>query len=129
MSFFDSCNLFWFNDLPCISIAASTLLVTISMDYFFSCPSTFNLFVSLDLKWVSSSPDLVAWLVGVSSCVPKDCGFNLWSGHIPRLQIQSLVGVYMEGKQSMFLSYIDVSPHPLKINKHIRGWGFTNTNK
>ena len=44
-----------------------------------------------------------------SSHVLKCCGFDSLSGHIPKLQVQSLVWECMEGSQLMFLSHIDVS--------------------
>ena len=48
----------------------------------------------------------VAHLFGVSSPTPKGCGFNYRSGHIPRLQIRSLVGAHTGGGQiDVFLSY------------------------
>ena len=39
----------------------------------------------------------VAQLVGALSCEPKGCSFNSWLGHIPRLQVQSLVRVHVGG--------------------------------
>ena len=93
-------------------------------------------------------PCRVAQLVGASSCAPKCCWFNSWSGHRPGLQARSLVGVHTGGYRSMFLSRrvclsVCLSPpllsslppfHPLsllpslsfyqKINKHILGWRF-----
>ena len=69
----------------------------------------------------------VAQWVGVSLGTPKGWGFDFRSGHIPRLQVPSLVGACVEGNQSIFLSHINVSfSHPhlslslSKINKHIK---------
>lgn len=44
-------------------------------------------------------------LIGVSSHAPKCCWFYSYSGHIPDLWLQSLIG----GSQLMFPLYIDVS--------------------
>ena len=49
-------------------------------------------------------PCRVAQLVGASSCAPKCCWFNSWSGHRPGLLARSLVGVHTGGYRSMFLS-------------------------
>ena len=53
---------------------------------------------------------------------PKGYGFNSQSGHIPRLQVQSLIGEYTGGNKLMFLSHINVSlscsfPLPLFLKK------------
>ena len=70
----------------------------------------------------------VAQLVRASSHKPKGHGLDSWSGHIPRLGVQSLVRVHMRGNGLMFLSHITVflSPSflfsPLsKINNHALG--------
>ena len=47
----------------------------------------------------------MAQFVGASSHRPKGCGFDSWSGLIPRLWAPSLVGARMEGNRSMFLSH------------------------
>lgn len=39
-------------------------------------------------------------LAGASSCTPKGGVFNSRSGHVPRLWVQSPVGVHMEGQPS-----------------------------
>ena len=54
----------------------------------------------------------VAQLVAVPSHTPKGCRFDSRSGHLPRLQVWSLVGLQMEGNQSMFLSHFSLSPSP-----------------
>ena len=46
----------------------------------------------------------VAQLVRPSSHKVKGCWFNSWTGHMPELQVGSLVGVH-----AMFLSHTDVS--------------------
>ena len=56
------------------------------------------------LKITMYSPGWVVKLVGALSCTPKGCGFDSWSGHIPRLQVWSPVRVCTGGNQSMFLS-------------------------
>ena len=48
-------------------------------------------------------------------CKPKCHWFNSWSGHMPRLWIQSPVGAHMRGSRSMFLSRIDVSLSPSSL--------------
>ena len=53
-------------------------------------------------------------MVEASSHTPKGCGPDSWSGHIPRLRVQSLVGVQMIGNQSVFSSHINV---PLSLSK------------
>ena len=59
---------------------------------------------------------LWAQLVGGSHCRLKYCGFNSLSGHIPRLQVQSLIG-----RQPINISHINVSlslsltPLPLSL--------------
>ena len=68
-------------------------------------------------------PGQLAQLVGASSHTPKGCGFNFWSAHVPRLQVQFLVRTHPGGNRLMFLSHIDVTLFLLscfsKINKHI----------
>ena len=58
--------------------------------------------------------------VGGSSCTPDDCRFNSQSGHMPRLQVRSLVGVSTGSNQWMFLSLSNQFkiPYPrVKIKK------------
>ena len=50
------------------------------------------------MPWLGGSADRSTVLY------TKGCGFDSWSGYIPRLQVQSLVGARTEGNQSMFLS-------------------------
>ena len=58
----------------------------------------------------------MAQLVGESSCEPKGHRFNSWSGHIPRLWVHSLVGVYKKATNqclSVCLSpSLSLSPSP-----------------
>lgn len=57
----------------------------------------------------------MAQQVGTPSPRPKVGCFGSWAGHIPGLQVQSLVGAY-ESNQSMFLFL----PSSLsKINKYL----------
>ena len=65
----------------------------------------------------------VAQLVGAFSHTPEGWGFNIQSGHIPRLQVQSPVGVYMGGNQSMFLTsmfFLSLPSSFFKINEHVK---------
>ena len=56
---------------------------------------------------------LARWLGGLKApYTPKHCRFDSQSGHIPRLQVQSLVRVHTRGNQSMFLSHINVFLSP-----------------
>ena len=57
----------------------------------------------------------VAQLAGASAPAPKGCGFDLWSGHTPRLRVRSPVGLCKGGYQSMFLSLTHSLPHPLLL--------------
>ena len=52
----------------------------------------------------------MAQLVGVLSYTTKVCRFDSWSGHIPRLQVRSLVGLLMRGNIPMFLPHVSLSP-------------------
>ena len=56
----------------------------------------------------------VGQLVGTLSHRPKGSEFVSWPGHMPRLQVQSLVGVRARANQSMFLSHITIS-FPLSL--------------
>ena len=64
----------------------------------------------------------MASFVGASSHGLKGCGFDSWSRHILRLWVQSPVGVWAAGNQSMFLSCIDVAlslpPLPLSLKSN-----------
>ena len=51
----------------------------------------------------------VALLVGGLSYRQKGCGFDSWSGHIPRSRVWSPVREWMRGDPSMFLSHVYVS--------------------
>ena len=55
------------------------------------------------------SPGRVAQLSGAWSHAAKGWGFDSWSGHMPRLKVQSPVGAHIGGNQSVFLPHIDVS--------------------
>ena len=72
----------------------------------------------------NSGPGWVAQLFGVLFSTLKGRGFDSWSGHIPRLWVQSPVGERMGGTQSMCLTLTFFSlPSSLsKINKHILKW-------
>lgn len=50
----------------------------------------------------------MAQLVGASTQTPNASGLNSQSEHIPKLQVQSPVGIGREGNQEMFLSHINV---------------------
>ena len=69
----------------------------------------------------------MAWLVGVPFHTPKVLGFGSVSGHVPRLQVWSLVGAHTGSNQLMFFSHTDVSvslPSSLsKINEEIMSLG------
>ena len=54
---------------------------------------------------IQPSPGQVALFVGVLSTTPKVYGFDLRSGHMPGLQVQSLVRAHMGGNQLMSLSH------------------------
>ena len=54
----------------------------------------------------------VAQLVRVSSHKPKGHRFDSQSGHIPSLQVPSLVRTHTRRKRSMFLSHINVPLPP-----------------
>ena len=56
----------------------------------------------------SRSPGRIALLIGVSSYIPKGCGFNSQSGHVPRSLVRSLVEARVGSSQSMFLPHISV---------------------
>ena len=59
----------------------------------------------------------VAQLVGASSCKPRGHGFDSWSGHMPRLWVQSLVGACKRDNQSVFLMsmFLSLSPSSLPL--------------
>ena len=85
---------------------------------------------------------LAQWLSWLKHCpIHQNVVVSIsWSGHIPRLQVHSLVGACVGGNQSMLLSHINVSlslslfplssfppsllfPSSLPtINKHVLGW-------
>ena len=68
-------------------------------------------------------PGRGAQVVGASSPTPNDCGFDPQSGHLPGLQVQSLVGTIWKAtdrcfsltSMSLFLSSSSIS----NINEHI----------
>lgn len=53
-------------------------------------------------------PGWAAQFVGVLLPTPKCCGLDFWLGHLPGLQVQSLIGARMGGNQLIFLSHIGV---------------------
>ena len=53
-----------------------------------------NLSTFFTFKNTVLGPGWVAQLVGALIHAPKDCRLNSWSGHIPRLWVQSPVRVY-----------------------------------
>ena len=57
-------------------------------------------------------------LIAASSCTPKGCRFNSWSGHMPGLQFQSPVGMYRRQPIDVALS-LSLS----KQSKHTLRWG------
>lgn len=64
----------------------------------------------------------VAQLVGALSHTSRGCRFDPRPGHVLRLWDRSLAGAHTRGKQSTFLSHINVFPSlslSLKSNKHI----------
>ena len=58
----------------------------------------------VELKYLKSRPGMVFQVVGASSHTPRGCRFDFWSGHLPRLQVQFVVGVCMGDNGFMFLS-------------------------
>ena len=58
------------------------------------------------LSWALAS---VVELVGELSHEPKGYGFNSQPGHMPGLQVQSPVWVYVRGNWSMFLTLMFLS--------------------
>ena len=62
-------------------------------------------------------PGCVARLVGTLSRIWEGCGSDTQSGHIHKLQVQSLVGVRMGGTKWCF------SFTTLSENKYVIGWG------
>ena len=72
-----------------------------------------------EISLKSNSPALAgaAQLVAASSRAPKGRGLDPWSGHVPRLQVQSPVGV-RHGRQPIDVSLPLFLPSSLfKINK------------
>ena len=87
---------------------------------------------------VHFSPIGVARLVVAVSSPPEGCGFSPQSDHIPKVtgstpqleyaqeasdQCFSLMWIFLFFSLALTLS-CSLSPHPLKIYKHILGWGF-----
>ena len=56
-------------------------------------------------KRLKDSPGQVAELVGASSHASKGCRFDSWSGHIPRLWVQSPVGAHRAQPVDISLSH------------------------
>ena len=72
---------------------------------------------------LDSCPDQCGSVGWASSHKVKDPGFNPQSWHMPRMEVWSMDRAHTRGKQSMFLSHINVSlafslPYSLKINKY-----------
>ena len=61
------------------------------------------------IKKLRHSPDRCGSVGWASSHKAKGCHFDSGSGHMPRLWMQSPVGVPTRGKLSMFLSHTDAS--------------------
>ena len=65
----------------------------------------------------------VAQLVGALSYTPKGWGFGFWSGHIPRLWVQSPLRSEWEATNQCFsltLVFLTLYPSISKISKHIK---------
>ena len=83
----------------------------------------------LDLKSTATALAGMVQVVGESSSFrPKGHRFDPWSGHMPRLWVQSPVGACLRGNQLMFLSHINIFSLFLslcsslsKSTKHILG--------
>ena len=72
----------------------------------------------------SSALASVAQLVGASSHTQKGHGFDSWSGHMPRLWVQSSIGACTAGNPSMFLSHtgnssLSLPPLPLSLKSMV----------
>ena len=85
-----------------------------------TCPA-----INCPTVFMNSSKPWQGGSVGPPSHTPKGWGFDSRLGHIPRLQVWSLVGVHMEGKWSLFVFHISVSLSLSlsQINKHSLMWG------
>ena len=77
-------------------------------------------------------PDLCDSIGWVSSHKAKGRPFDLWSGHVPGLQVQSQP-VFERGNRSTFFSHFDVSltfvVHPFPISLKINNWIKSNLEK
>ena len=65
--------------------------------------------INRTLKKEGNTLTRVAQLVGCHSATAKGFWFDSWSGHMPGLPVQYLVGVCTRGNRSMFLSHMGVS--------------------
>ena len=95
---------------------------------FEGCPYLWGIshLVFLPVFWRCSAPASVAQLVGMLTCKLKGCGFDSWSGHMPKLRVRFRSG-RMRDATDRYFSHIDVSllfflPPP--INKTALRWGF-----
>ena len=73
---------------------------------------------------MASRPDSVPCpqgSVGAQFRAPKGCQFSSWSGHMPGLQVQSLLEAHMRGNLSCF-SHIDVSLSPTSLPLSKNQW-------
>ena len=71
-------------------------------------------------KWQVVLAGWLRWLV--HHPIHQKAAGSIWSGHIPRLWVPSLVRVHAGGNRSLFLSDISLSPPPFlpsKISKNI----------
>ena len=72
----------------------------------------------------ASGPGQVGQSVGALPPMPEGCGFDSWSGHMPRLWVQSSIGACTAGNPSMFLSHtgnssLSLPPLPLSLKSMV----------
>ena len=65
------------------------------------------IFNDIHLKICKSHPGWAAPLAAVSSCTPKGCGFNSWSGHMPTWVSGSVPSWAAYGRQPISVSHVD----------------------
>ena len=80
-----------FNWYSLIIVSIFSLIFKVSFSYLGTC-----IIVGLSPHWCGS----VGW---ASSCKAKGRQFNSWSGHMSGLQVQSLVGVCVQGRCFSFM--------------------------